>query len=590
MFQQPQRVARGLPTSSTIIAGQLPVSGINARDAFARMRPDDAIDLINVLSDSYGMSTRNGFQDFAINLPGGLPVPTLMSYYPATAANSSVSSRDTAPLYNQIPIPAPRAALPVLGGALFACTNGTIYDITVGGAGPWAAAPNVSGRTTDYWSWLNYQNEASNFLCACNEDGGYYTYGGAGFSTGFSPGFATSAGGFQKVVAGPLPGQIDGIDPEKLIYLTAWKRRLWFVEKNSSRAWYLPAQQITGKATQFDFGSNFRHGGRLVALASWTTDGGEGLDDYLVAISSQGDVVIYKGTDPDSVDTFSIRGIWYVGPLPKGSRVVDPIGGDIHILSVLGLTQLSKLVSLGQIAAEVTEQSAGRIDPLIRAYMQQFADRDGWYVKYVPREQMVFVGVPQVLSGQGPIQLVLKIRQNAWSRFQGVAVSCINGHDQLVMGGGNIDAPQYSTGGRVLQLFDNALDMVALATPTSGNMIKCRMVGAYQDFGSPGMFKNFNMVRPTFVAPVTPSANLTLLTDYGQTEAFTTPTLPQPSRSRWDQANWDQGRWVGLSRPIKKWLGVNGGGYAATCQFDYVAAGGTRVTSVDYNVEQGGPL
>jgi len=591
LFSQPQQVRNGQQTTSQIFAGQLPTKGINTRDAYARMAPDDAIDLINVVSDSYGMSTRFGFQEFAINLPGSKAVPTLMSYYPAPA-HANIEPAGVKP-YGQLQLKRPRAASPILGGTLFACTNGTVFDVTGGGVGPWVAQPNVSGRTTDYWSWLNYQNEASNFLCACNEDGGYYTYGGAGFSSGFSSGFSTSVSGFTHVVQGSLPGQINNVNPETFVYVASWKRRLWFIEKDSSRAWYLPAQQITGAATLFDFGANFRHGGRLVALVSWAADGGEGLDDYLVAFSSQGDVVIYKGTDPDSIDTFGIRGIWYVGVLPRGSRCVDPIGGDVHVLSTTGLTQLSKLMAMGQIAAEVTEQSGSRIDPLIRQYMETMANFEGWYVKYIPHEQMVFVGVPQMVSNQGPTQLVLKIRQNAWSRYQGIPMDVIANHDQAVVSGGNVSAPSLFGGGRVFQMFDNSLDFVTIAggsSTSNGTMIKCRLVGAYQDFGTPGMFKNFNMVRPTFIAPLQPLVKLTLLTDYGQSYQFTTPTLPSPPNSRWNVSNWDQALWVGMSRPIKKWLGINGGGYSGTAQIDYVAAGGTRITAIDYNTEEGGPL
>ena len=439
MFSTPQTVRNGLQNTSRIIAGQLPTNGINARDAFARMHPNDAIDLMNVVSDNYGMSTRNGYQEFVVNLPGAKAVPTLMTHYPATAQNSVSASR-TVPPYGEIIWKAPRAATPTVNGSLFACTNGTIFDITSGGVGPWVAEANVSGRTTDYWSWLNYQNEAANFLIAVNEDGGYYIFGGAGFSSGFSSGFSTQGGGFTHVPAGTLPGQIDGIDPEKFVYVASWKRRLWFVEKNSTRAWYLPVQQITGVATAFNFGANFRHGGRLVALVSWAADGGEGLDDYLVALSSQGDVVIYKGTDPTSIDNFSIHGIWYVGALPKGSRIIDPIGGDVHILSTVGLTQLSKLVAMGEIASVVTEQPGSHIDPLIRTYMETLANLDGWYIKYLPTEQMMFVGVPQKLPGEGPTQLVLKLRQNAWSRFQGLPVSVLANHGSLVFGGGNVEA------------------------------------------------------------------------------------------------------------------------------------------------------
>lgn len=80
------------PLTGTLMPGQLPVGGINARDALVRMSPDDAVDLVNVLSDNGGMSVRGGYQEYAINLPGGLPVPTLMSYYPSSASLSVVTA------------------------------------------------------------------------------------------------------------------------------------------------------------------------------------------------------------------------------------------------------------------------------------------------------------------------------------------------------------------------------------------------------------------------------------------------------------------------------------------------------------------
>ena len=49
-------------------------------------------------------------------------------------------------------------------------------------------------------------------------------------------------------------------------------------------------------------------------------------DDYLVALSYQGDVVIFKGYDPDTAgsdpNAFQLHGIWYVGAVPVGHRQV----------------------------------------------------------------------------------------------------------------------------------------------------------------------------------------------------------------------------------------------------------------------------
>ena len=54
----------------------------------------------------------------------------------------------------------------------------------------------------------------------------------------------------------------------------------------------------------------FRRGGYIKAMASWTLDGGAGMEDQLVLFSSNGEAVIYGGTDPDS--GFSLTGIFQV--------------------------------------------------------------------------------------------------------------------------------------------------------------------------------------------------------------------------------------------------------------------------------------
>jgi hypothetical protein len=36
-----------------------------------------------------------------------------------------------------------------------------------------------------------------------------------------------------------------------------------------------------------------------MAIASWTRDGGSGMDDVLAIITSNGEVLIYSGTDPE---------------------------------------------------------------------------------------------------------------------------------------------------------------------------------------------------------------------------------------------------------------------------------------------------
>src|SRR5690606_28396312 len=102
----------------------------------------------------------------------------------------------------------------------------------------------------------------------------------------------------------------------KLVFVTVWKNRIWFIEKDSTNAWYTTSGTFQGALTKFNFGNKFRYGGILTALYDWTLDSGTGADDLLVSVSSAGDVVVYSGTDPSSPATFAQIGVWFIGALP----------------------------------------------------------------------------------------------------------------------------------------------------------------------------------------------------------------------------------------------------------------------------------
>ena len=579
------------PLFGQMAPGLLPVAGINARDAAITMGPQDALDLVNIFSEDYGLTVRNGYQEFAIGLPGALTVGTLMSYYPAYAGPST-SGLQQASVLSFPPVPALRALNITLGGQLFAATGGQIYDITAGGAGPWVAQPNVAALS-DFWTWVNFQNAGGAFLLTTNDEGQYAVYGGNSFSSGFSDGFATAATGFATITEGPNAGQISGINPDLFVYVMVWKQRVWFIEKNSTRAWYLPVGQITGVATQFDFGPHFRHGGRLQELVNWTIDGGAGIDDHLVAFSSEGDVVIFKGYDPDSADTdpnaFQLHGIWYVGALPKGRRSVSVYGGDVYVLSIFGVSQISKLVAQAQVAANLTEDVSSKIDPLIARFMLASHEVDGWYLLFLPSEQAMVVGVPSQITGESVTQLAMKIRRQAWSKVLDLPVITMLDHDEVTFGGGKISSSGVNGGGKVYVLFDAPLDNIPLAGST-GSPIRARMLPSYNAFGSPGMLKSFPMVRLTFNAPQVPGVQLKVLTDFASPDYITVPSLPPISGSLWDVALWDSGKWAGQLPPIHKWLGTVGAGYSATVQCDFTSYGGTRIMSADWWFTQGGAL
>jgi hypothetical protein len=360
-----------------------------------------------------------------------------------------------------------------------------------------------------------------------------------------------------------------------------WKKRVWFIEKFSTRAWYLPVGQITGAVTAFDFGEQFAHGGALASLVSWTVDGGDGMDDHLVAVSYQGDVVIYKGNDPDTAETFVIHGTWNCGPLPVGRRQVTQDGGDVNILSQLGVMPLSKLLQATSISALETQRISYLIDPIVSRLMQDNAELEGWQIVMLPKEELAVIGIPYTSSRFGGDYLAYKVTSQAWSVLRDTTYASLVNIGSVIYAG--------TQDGRVVRAFDGALDNVLIAQ-SQGLPITCQVTPAYQSLGTPGNQKRVTMVRPAFLSTQTPSLTFHILVDYGVPKVASVPTLPEIAQSLWDQAIWDQGVWSGLLAPIREWLGAKGVGFAATIQLDYAAGGDTLLTNIDFWVNRGGPL
>jgi hypothetical protein len=56
----------------------------------------------------------------------------------------------------------------------------------------------------------------------------------------------------------------------------------------------------------------------------------------LVFVTDQGEVMVYRGTDPSSASTWALIGIWIVGA-PIGNRCLMKYGGDLLVLTLDGL-------------------------------------------------------------------------------------------------------------------------------------------------------------------------------------------------------------------------------------------------------------
>ena len=370
--------------------------------------------------------------------------------------------------------------------------------------------------------------------------------------------------------------------PSKFVQAVAWKSRVWFVEKDSSRGWYLPVSSIYGTASSFDFGLRMRAGGALTGLYNWSYDAGNGIDTLLVALSGAGDVVIFQGTDPTYAGTFGLKGTWSVGAVPYGRRLATDFGGDLLVMSLLGLVPLSRLVlgqptTGGDRSVYVTEKVANFFS--LAAQTNRLLQ--GWQVLQHPAEGALMLLLPTD-TGASCTPLVMSFANRSWWPYRDLPIySAQSWQGQLYFG---------TTDGR-LCWYTGYVDAVLLADPNAYSPVKYSCLTGFSNLGNAKQ-KRVQLLRPS------------LLAQSAQTVVKVTPryrfntTEPGPSggvastgaRNVWDTAVWDTNVWGGDFAVIDAFNGGGGVGRDVALAIQGQSVGRTVIASVDVLYEEGGLL
>lgn len=515
-----------------------PQGGVNALVGLSEMAPEDAVFIYNMIPTSRGLQVRKGYITHAENV--GDEIRTVLPY---TASDGTDDK-------------------------LFVAANDGIYDISSGGAGPWTASVTfgTDNDVSGFGNWVGFVSDAgSHYMAYCDQENGYYLYdeGGAGW-------------------AAVSNTDVTNVDPADFCFVAQFKQRLWFIEKGTASAWYLDAGSIIGAATEFNFGNKFKKGGTLQGLYNWTVDAGEGADDYLVAVSSGGDVVVYKGTDPDSPTDFFLHGVWFVGPPSAGFRSVGQYGGELYMLSTYGITPISRLLS-GQPVQGDQIQASRKINPLIKALLADTSGDRGWELRDVPSENLVIVSTPKQTSLPYR-QFALCLQTDGWSSFVGLPYLTGDTWRGAFYFGSSTD----TTGGTFYRLFG---DEDGLSLDNDGaSQIEWMALTSFQEYGETAQYHRASLIRPVFISQGVPGFTCEARYDYNIVDAENQSPDGQLSGALWDTAIWDSALWGGLGTVTEGVLGVYGMGRAMAVLLEGRSEAETTLIRMDLLFDSGGFL
>lgn len=482
-----------------------PVGGWNARDSLDQMRPEDASVLRNWYPDADGISLRPGSTEHAT---AAGTVETLAVWEGAT------------------------------GSKLLAAGNGNVYDVTSSGSG----SSLTSGHTSNRWQTCNFNQ----YVFFFNGTDAPQKYDG---STWAAAGFSGTSLTATDLIGG-----------------TGFKGRIYLVEKDSAKFWYGGVGAVTGTVTAFDTQQIVERGGYLMAIGTWSRDGGDGLDDLLVLVFSTGEILVYSGTDPTS--DFSKQGSYFAAP-PIGRRCLVNLGGDLIILTRAGYVPLSLVIQ--GITADQLEKTPvwGKIKPAAESAASMFSGNWGWQAFQTGSDLMFNIPVSSSIYEQH----VLNTTTGAWALYSGINATCWMEYSGDVY---------FASGAKVYKhtgTSDDGSDIVGFAKQ------------AFDYLGDRGHRKQVTMTRPLLSVQGAIAASMGVDVDFSDRAipSVTNSFVSENVGSAWDEDDWDEGTWGGAGRPTIKWVSAGGIGRNFAIRLE-VRTSTTAVKwyATDYLVRQGG--
>jgi hypothetical protein len=497
-----------------------PVGGWNARDSLAEMKATDAVYLENWFPRTSYVEIRGGSDDHATGMTG--TAKTLAVYNKMNGANE-----------------------------MYAVTASGVYDVTSAGA----VGASKAARTNGKHQWVTYGDGTNQWLIMLNGVDKPLYYDGTTWTA----------------VDGVTSPALTGITTTSLIGVSLFKGRLMFIEKNSLSFWYLSAGVAGGALTEFSLAGVAQEGGYLMAMGTFTLDAGDGPDDRAVFVTSEGEVLVYAGTNPSSATDWAMVGLYKIGK-PIGRRCLSKLAGDLLIITQNGVFPLSAAVQSATIDYKLAVSF--KIENAFNEASLAYSGNFGWVAQLFPTQSALLINVPIAEDGTHE-QYVMNTITKSWCKFTNWnAEDFAQFNNELY----------YIQGTKVVKAWDGVSD--------NGANISANAKCAFNYLGDMAHIKKFKMFKP--VLSVNGSVNFLtdIDVDFSNNPITGTATYNVVNAALWDVSLWDGAYWSSGLEIVQQWTSPSA--YQGRC-----VAGKLKIDSnnlivqwlaVDYIYEKGGML
>ena len=496
-----------------------PIGGWNTRDPLAQMPPEDAVELTNWFPTPSDCVIRGGTSAYSTGITG--TVETL-------AVHTALDGAEQ----------------------FFAVTDTDAYDASSSGV---ATAESWGFQTDGKYQWLNMGDGTNNWLLMFNGVDRPKYYDGTNWI---------------EVTGSTTPG-ISGAVSTALINPCQYHGRLYVIEKDTLKFWYAAAGVVGGVFTEFDLSSYANRGGYLMWAATWTFDAGDGMDDYIVFMSSEGEAIVYTGTDPGTAVLWARIGTYFLGK-PLGRRSFIQYGGELLAITQEGVFNMAEGLKYARINERVA--ITDKIRDSFNVAARNVGAAFGWQATLFPLKNAILFNIPLSLQSE---QYVVNTITGAWCNFKGWNSDVFTIYkDELYFGGDTI----------VTKAWTGVSDL--------GSNITAEFKTAYNNFGESSQSKKVKMFRPMLQTNGVLSYLTDVEIDFNNTDITGIASFTPTTGAIWDVSKWDSGTWQGGLQTVRQWSSPD-------ASVGYYIAGKLKIETkstevhciaLDYVIEQGGIL
>ena len=288
-----------------------------------------------------------------------------------------------------------------------------------------------------------------------------------------------------------------------------------------------------------------------MAVLNWTQDGGQGIDDLTVFLTSEGEALVYGGSNPNNAEDWALKGSYKISK-PIGWRCAMQYQGDVVIITEDGYIPLAKALPLERANASQIAFS-DKIRGLVLERAKSNRDKEGWQSVIYGRGGYAIFNVPAANQFE---QHVVNLNNGAWCRFTNIRAFCW----------GLFQDRAYFGSDTSVFLFDEGYS-------DNGSHILGEVQQAFTSLGTPNL-KKIQLLNPRTKSSTQYALVIYTNMDFEERKVGYQENIGSSGMTKWDVAEWSSldnpigTKWATLRGKIRsQWIANSATGFKASIVF-----------------------